>query len=84
MKMYSVLNTLSKYIYLYESKTLNHTLFCLFLKSSKDFSLTLHGTRKVDSSTGLVYLTIFGFPANIYYLKFNSKNIGKGVKHASS
>ena len=39
--MYSILNTLSEYTYFYKSKTLLHTLFCLFLKSSKAFCVSL-------------------------------------------
>ena len=41
ISMYSVLNTLSEYTYFYISKTLLHTLFCLFLKPSKTFSVSL-------------------------------------------
>ena len=39
--MYSALNTLSEHTYLEIPKKLLHALFCLFLKSLKDFSLTL-------------------------------------------
>ena len=42
--MYSVLNTLLEYPYFYISKNITsllYTLFCLFLKSSETFSLSL-------------------------------------------
>ena len=42
--MYSVLNTLPEYPYFYISKNITsllHTLFCLFLKSSEAFSVSL-------------------------------------------
>ena len=39
--MYNVLNILSDYTYFYISKTLLRTLFCLFLKSSIAFSVSL-------------------------------------------
>ena len=44
ISIYSVLNTLSEYTYFYMSKILLHTLFCLFLKSSKAFSISLRRT----------------------------------------
>ena len=36
------MNTLSEYPYFYMSKTLHHTLLCLFLKPSKGFSVSLN------------------------------------------
>ena len=40
--MYSMLKTLSEYIYTFTyQKTLLHGLFCLFLKLSKAFSVSL-------------------------------------------
>ena len=38
--MYSLLNTLPEYTYFLYQKTLVHALFCLFLKSSKAFSVS--------------------------------------------
>ena len=40
--MYSVLNALSEYTYFYIIKDIIHTLFCLFLRSSKAFSISLN------------------------------------------
>ena len=42
ISMYNALNTLSEYIYFYISKTLLHTLSCLFLKLSKAFIVSLY------------------------------------------
>ena len=39
--MYSLLNTLSEYTYFYISKTITFYNFCLYLKSSKGFSVSL-------------------------------------------
>ena len=39
--MHCVLNTLSEYTYFYVSNTLLHKMLCLFLKSSKTFSVSL-------------------------------------------
>ena len=41
ISMYGVLNTLSEYTYFAYQKTLHHTLFCLFLKPLKAFSVSL-------------------------------------------
>ena len=56
--MYSVLNALSEYAYLSTNiltyqKTLLHTLFCLVLKSSKAFSVSLKSENllKIMTST---------------------------------
>ena len=41
ISVYGVLNTLSEYTYFAYQKTLHHTLFCLFLKPLKAFSVSL-------------------------------------------
>ena len=43
ISMYIVLNTLSKYTYFYISKNITSHTFCLFLKPSKVFSVSLSG-----------------------------------------
>ena len=42
ISMYSVFNKLSEYKYFSYQKALLHTLFCLFLKSSKAISISLN------------------------------------------
>ena len=47
--MYSVSNTLSEYTY---QKTLLHTLFCLFLKSLKTFTVSLSYKKVTTDAFG--------------------------------
>ena len=62
--MYSVLNTLSEYTFVYQ-KTLLHTLFCLFLKSLfKNLQCILKPLNiTFRSSRSLIFLKI-GVPKN--------------------
>ena len=41
ISMYSILNILSEYACFFTSKNIIHTFFCLFLKSSKAFNVSL-------------------------------------------
>ena len=41
ISMYSLLNTLSEYTYIYTSKTITSYIFCLFLKSSNTLTVSL-------------------------------------------
>ena len=56
--MYSVLNTLSDYTYFYISKKLLHTLFCLLLKSSKAFSVSLIRSVNMFASEARIFKMI--------------------------
>ena len=62
--MFSVLNTLSEYTYFYISKSITSYTFCLFLKSSKAFSVSLNDMHNsirfsspFHSADGTVLLT---------------------------
>ena len=57
--MYSVLNTLSEHAFCTYQKTLIHTLFCLFLKSSKAFSVSLTGISNLTAVSSYIYFTVY-------------------------
>ena len=76
ISMYSVLNTLSEYTYFYKQKTLLHTLFCLFLKLSKAFSVSLNAKETSRSICRANQLAYFDMMAT---LEFNKLTPGKYI-----